>query len=100
MRGVTILGLIFATPSLAIAQAWIRNPGHAYANLYYRFIAADQFYGPDGKRTGIADYRQHSLGFYTELGVIEQRLMLTLDGELFRKNVLVDQGTTYGVGDI
>ncbi|MCA9575903.1 MAG: hypothetical protein KC668_10735 [Myxococcales bacterium] len=97
---VLITALLAASPS-ARAQAWIREPGHAYAKLGYRLIRASSLYGPDGQRRPVGDgYRQHALGFYTEVGVVPRWLALSLDGDLFRRSVLVQQGATAGLGDL
>ncbi|MEM6959180.1 MAG: hypothetical protein AAF645_26090 [Myxococcota bacterium] len=91
-----------ATASSADAQAWIRDPGSVYVNLGYRTIGAERFYAPDGSRAGGGDigYRQHSIALYAEAGIVDRWLMATVDGEIFRRNRLRDQGATTGLGDL
>lgn len=89
-----------AAPSRASAQAWVRDAGSGYVQLGYRVIRdADRFYTPDGDTTAFAPYSQHSLNLYGELGLIDRWLQVTVAGELFRRNVLVDQAAVAGVGD-
>ncbi len=89
-----------STPSIAAAQAWVRDPGSGYVQLGYRVIRdADRFFTPDGGTTDFARYSQHTLNFYGELGLIDRWLQVTVAGELFRRNVLVDQAAVAGVGD-
>ena len=96
-----LLMLCLSASQQARAQAWIRDPGHAYVKLGYRLIRATSIYGPDGNTRPVGDgYRQHALGFYGELGVVERWLSLSLDGDLFRRSVLVNQGATAGLGDL
>ncbi len=102
-RALTLAIMILAilgTSTQVEAQAWIRNPGSAYFNLGYRTILAKRFFGPDGSPVEINPYRQHSLALYSEVGIVDRWLMATLDGEVFRRNVLVDQGATTGLGDL
>ena len=85
----------------ASAQAWIRPAGSAYANLKLRSIVADQTYDASGDAVPLAnDFRQHTVGAYVEAGVVDRWLMLSAEGELFRRSVSVDQGSTSGVGDL
>ncbi|MEM9863212.1 MAG: hypothetical protein AAF938_16575, partial [Myxococcota bacterium] len=61
------------------------------------------FYAPNGDTVpfgGEDGYRQHSLALYAELGIVDRWLMATLDGEIFRRNVIPDQGATSGIGDL
>ncbi len=97
---IALATLPLLTPEAASAQAWIREPGSAYVNLGYRFIRADQFFGPDGETVSLNPYRQHALSVYGEVGIVRRWLMATIDGELVRRNVLVDRGATTGLGDI
>ena len=102
---LTLAALLLAmfaalAPETASAQ-WIRDPGHAYVKLGYRVIRADSIYAPDGSTQRVGDgYRQHALGVYGEVGIIRHRLALSLDGDLFRRSVLVNQGQTSGLGDL
>jgi len=106
--GARWLGAIVAVAALsgavavpeAEAQAWIREPGTAYVNLKYRFLASDTFFGADGNTEPLRDYRQHAIGFYAEVGLVERWLELVVGGELLRRNVLLDQGAVTGVGDL
>ncbi len=90
----------FARPSEVSAQAWIRDPGHTYEQLSYRLIRAERLYSPSGKVVDIRPYRQHALGLYGEVGVVDRWLMVNLAGDLIRRQVLVDQGATMGLGDL
>lgn len=93
-----LLGAALA-PGTGEAQAWIREPGTGYVNLSYRYLPANQFFGADGRIVDSADFEQHSVGFYGEVGIVERWLMLTVESELFRRNVLIDQGAVNGIGD-
>ncbi|MEM1415224.1 MAG: hypothetical protein AAGH15_10000 [Myxococcota bacterium] len=94
------LGATLATPTAAEAQAWVRDPGSGYVQLGYRVIRdADRFFDPSGDVTDIAPYTQHTLNLYGELGLVDRWLQLTVAGELFRRNVLVDQAAVAGIGD-
>lgn len=98
-----VLALIAAsasTPTRTHAQAWIRDPGHTYAQLSYRLIRADRLYAPSGDVIDIRPYRQHALGFYGEVGVVDRWLMVNASGDLWRRQVLVGQGATSGLGDL
>ncbi|MEZ4251838.1 MAG: hypothetical protein R3B99_26810 [Polyangiales bacterium] len=90
---------VLVLPRVGQAQAWIRDPGHTYAQLSYRLIRADKLYSPSGDVVDIRPYRQHALGFYGEVGVVDRWLMVNLSGDLLRRQVLVDQGATTGLGD-
>lgn len=95
-----VLAVILASPTTTHAQAWIRDPGHTYAQLSYRVIRADRLYAPSGDVIDIRPYRQHALGFYGEVGVVDRWLMVNASGDLWRRQVLVDQGATSGLGDL
>lgn len=99
-RSLALVALVvLSLPTTADAQAWIRDPGHTYAQLSYRLIRADRLYSPSGDVIDIRPYRQHALGFYGEVGVIDRWLMVNVSGDLVRRQVLVDQGATTGLGD-
>lgn len=106
MKRVSLLlaALTFGTFCFAAepveAQAWIRDPGSAFVQLNYRLIRADRLYAPDGSVVDIRPYRQHAVGLYAEAGVVDRWLMLTVDGELFRRGVLPEQGAVSGLGDL
>jgi hypothetical protein len=91
---------LVSTSNRAHAQAWIRDPGHTYAQLSYRVIRADRLYSPSGDVIDIRPYRQHAIGFYGEVGVLDRWLMVNASGDLLRRQVLVDQGATTGLGDL
>ncbi|HJL18825.1 MAG TPA: hypothetical protein RMH99_24395 [Sandaracinaceae bacterium LLY-WYZ-13_1] len=82
------------------AQAWTRDAGDGYVNLSYRYLGADSFYGNDGARVGSTPFRQHAIGLYGEVGVVDRWLMLTLGGDPMRRNELVDLGATTGLSDL
>lgn len=99
MATVCLVGI--GTPDLAEAQAWTRNAGSGYLSLSYRSMAGDHFYGPDGDiRKLPSTYRQHGVSLYSEIGLVDRWLTASLDGELFRRNQLDDQGATSGMGDL
>ena len=91
-----------STPNAVEAQAWTRDQGSVYVQLSHRFLRADSIYGPDGNSRALTngDYVQHVLGLYTEVGVVDRWLTLSLDGELLRSNALKNQGRVLGLGDI
>ncbi len=97
---LVVLLSLMTEASVADAQAWIRQPGSVYGQLNYRLIAADKLYDAEGEVTDIRPFRQHTVGFYAEAGVVERWLMVTLDGELFRRSVLTDQAAVQGLGDL
>ena len=98
-----LLGSIgsLAAPAGLRAQAWTRAQGAGFAALSYRSITANAFMAPDGtKRELPTTFRQHSIGFYGEVGIIDRYLTLSVDGEPFRYAQLDEQGATYGLGDL
>ncbi|MGB3051363.1 MAG: hypothetical protein WBB42_10220 [Polyangiales bacterium] len=96
---VAVVGVLY--PSTGEAQAWLRDPGNLYVQTSYFYLRAGSFFGADGNTFKLenGEYVQHVLAFYAEAGVIDRWLMLTLAGELFRRNVLTNLGATSGVGD-
>jgi hypothetical protein len=98
-RAALALALLVAAPSLVLAGAWTRDQGHFYLNTSYSRIAATSFFSPGFNVIPIAPYEQHVLGFYGEVGVISRWLTLTLDGTLYRRNILPQSGFTEGIGD-
>ena len=103
VAGVLALALVggaLMSPASADAQAWIRSPGHVYGKLAYRLIRADSIYAPNGNVIGAAPYRQHAIGFYAEAGIIARWLMISLDGDLYRRALIEDLGGTQGLGDM
>lgn len=98
---LTTLGFVYHSAPEVQSQAWTRDAGSVYVNVSYRSLAADQFYSPEGTLRDLpSTYRQHSLSLYSEVGVIDRWLTATVDGELFRRNQLDDQGATTGMGDM
>ncbi len=97
------LGLVVASlwPSQADAQAWTRDAGDLYVNVGFRRISADRIYGPTGDTVRLGNtFAQHAISLYSELGLIDRWLMLTAEGELFRRNAIEDTGATSGLGDL
>src|SRR5512147_764634 len=86
-------------PSTARAGAWTRDAGHGYVNTSYSEIDATRFYSPDFRVVPIQPYQQHLVGIYGEIGLLDRWLTATVDGTLFRYNVIRDAGATYSVGD-
>lgn len=88
-------------PLAAGAGPWTRSPGNTYLQLSYSRIAAARIFSPDFSIQPLgASYEQHALGAYAEVGLIERWLTASFEGQLFRYNLLVDQGATYGLGDL
>ena len=92
----------FSLSEAAQAQAWTRDQGSVYVQLSHRFIRAESFYALDGKTRALSngDYVQHVLGIYSEIGVVDRWLTLSLEGELLRSNALKTQGRVLGAGDM
>ncbi len=102
MQGIALVLLLLATLSVTSsvqAQAWTREQGSYYLSLNYRLIVADQFYGPDFNTVPVADFEQHILGLFAQVGVISRWLTVSLDSELLRHSEIDDQGATTGLGD-
>ncbi|MCA9522891.1 MAG: hypothetical protein KC609_18075 [Myxococcales bacterium] len=78
----------------------MRDAGHFYINLSYSNLSGTSFFGSNFKKVKINRYTQHDFGFYAEVGVVSRWLTLTLDGQLYRRNVLSGQGRTEGIGDL
>lgn len=102
MRVTTLLLAAVLLPSSVHAQAWTRDAGSAYVQFSHLYIRASSFYAPDGNTFALlrGDYVQHVVGFYGEVGLVDRWLMMTLEGELFRRNILKNQGATAGFGDL
>ena len=96
------LGLAAAlSPLDADAGPWTRSRGNTYLQLSYSRIAAAHIFSPDFSVQPLgASYQQHALGAYAEVGLIDRWLTASFEGQLFRYNLLVDQGATYGLGDM
>lgn len=102
-RAVTMMiaAVLLAHASTAHAQAWIHDQGSGYIDLRARHLSGGAFYDSNGEAQEIASrYRQTTLATYGEVGVIDRWLQLDVSGELYRRNVLVDQGATEGLGDL
>lgn len=96
-----IVGLWLLIAAPAVAGPWTRDRGHAFLSLAYSRIAADQIYGADFSRQTLgARYEQHALQAYAELGLVDRFLTASFEGQLFRYNTLINQGATYGLGDM
>lgn len=100
LLGTFAFSAVLSDAGDAKAQAWIRDPGSAFVQLNYRLIRSERIYGPNGSINDTRPYRQHAVGLYAETGVVNRWLMLTVDGELFRRNVLPEQGAVSGLGDL
>jgi hypothetical protein len=91
--------LVLLLPSLASAGPWTRDAGHFYLGLNYQRIAATRLFGPDFKQVAILPYEQHLVGLYGEVGIIDRWLTASVEGTLYRRGMLKDQGYTEGLGD-
>ncbi|MEL7372497.1 MAG: hypothetical protein AAFN74_26470, partial [Myxococcota bacterium] len=71
------------------AQAWTRDQGEGYVNFSLSSVSGDELFGTDGELRQIAEtYSQTIVGLYSELGIIDRWLTLSLNAELFRRNSL------------
>lgn len=94
-----LLALGVVTP--ASANPWTRDAGSFYANVGYSRISADRYYGPDKSGVDLGNtFTQQELSAYAEVGLISQRLMLTVDSTLYRRSHLSSQGYVHGLGDM
>ena len=103
MRALTALGVLFisvAVPATGYGQAWTRGQGEGYVNVSVSTLSGDQLFGDDGELRDIPTYRQTIVGLYSELGLLDRWLTFTVNAELFRRNELVDQAATEGLGDL
>lgn len=88
-------------PRLCSAGPWTRDRGNTFISLSYSRIAATRLFGPDFSIQPLgARYEQHAMQLYGEVGLIDRWLTASLEGQLLRYNLLVDQGATYGLGDM
>jgi hypothetical protein len=85
--------------SLVISQAWTRDQGSAYFNLSLTTFGGDRAYSAEFQAIDIVPYRQTSLGFYGEVGLIDRWLTASLSSEVLRHNRLQNRGSTFGLGD-
>jgi hypothetical protein len=90
---------LLVAPSLAHAGAWTRDAGHFYINTSYSRIAASSVFDANFDVVHTKPYEQHVWGLYGEIGVIDRWLTATVEGTLYRRNEIVDQGHTEGMGD-
>jgi hypothetical protein len=105
----TLRRLVSVLPALALLTAaepasagpWTRDRGHAFVSLAYSRIAADRVYGADFSAQALgATYEQHALQAYAEVGLIDRYLTASFESQLLRYNTLINQGATYGLGDM
>lgn len=98
--GLSALSLLCVTDR-AEAGPWTRDRGHAFVSLGYSRIAADRVYGADFSSQALgATYEQHALQAYAEVGLVDRYLTASFESQLFRYNTLINQGATYGLGDM
>lgn len=92
---------LWLLPAVAAAGPWTRDAGRTFLSLSYGRIAASGIFGPDFSIQILgAKYEQHAVQLYGEVGLIDRWLTLTVEQQLLRFSRLVDQGATYGVGDL
>jgi len=85
----------------AQAGPWTRDRGRMFVSLAYSRIAADRLFGADFRIVPLgASYEQHALQAYAELGLVSRFLTMSFESQLFRYNALLNQGATYGLGDL
>lgn len=97
---VSGLALMVLDATSARAQAWIHEPGSGYAELSFRTISGDRFYGSEGDTRELrTTYSQSTLQMYGEVGLVPRWLQVVVSGEVFRYNKLARQGATSGLGD-
>jgi hypothetical protein len=86
-------------PARARAGAWTRDEGRFLLAASYLRISTTRYYGPDFRVIPIRPYTQQVVGLYGELGLVSRWLTAVVEGTIYRRNDLVDQGYTEGVGD-
>jgi hypothetical protein len=94
-----LFALALSWPVAALAGPWTRDAGHFYLGASYLHIDATRFHGADFSIVPIRPYRQDVVSLYGEVGVLSRWLTLAVDGVPYRRNELIDQGRTEGVGD-
>jgi len=88
-------------PASAVAGPWTRDQGKTFISLAYSRIAASRIFGADFSIQELgARYEQQAVQLYGEVGLIDRWLTASFESQIFRHNQLVNQGATYGVGDI
>jgi hypothetical protein len=83
----------------ASAGPWTRDPGHFYVGTSYQRIAAEKLFSPDFNQTPIRRYEQHLVYLYSEVGLVKRWLTASVEGTLYRRGEIRDQGYTEGFGD-
>lgn len=92
--------LLFAGAERAAAGAWTRDQGEGTIRLRYATLGGDRFFDAEGESQRLPSrYRQHSLELYSELGLIDRWLTLSLEGTLYRWNRFGGERSE-GVGDL
>ena len=100
MNRLIATAALMLLPTVAGAQAWVRDAGSGYVNVTLSRTRGNELYSPDFEKQPLpTTYDQTVLGLYGEVGVIDRWLMLTIDAELYRQNTLEEQGATSGIGD-
>lgn len=98
--GLAALLLLVAWPERARAGAWTRDQGEGTIRLRYATVGTDRFYDAEGDSLRLPSrYRQHSLELYSEVGVVDRWLTLSLEGTLYRWNRFGGERSE-GVGDL
>jgi hypothetical protein len=92
--------VLMAFPAAAHAQAWTRDQGSAYVNLSVTALGGDRAYDSTFETIEIVPYRQTTISFYGELGIVDRWLTAVLVSELYRQNELEGRGRTAGLGDM
>ena len=98
--GALVAGGLFGGPRDASAQAWTRDQGEGYLNLNLTSLSGNRAFAQDGSTREIVPYTQTIVGLYSELGLIDRWLTLTINAELLRRNALEDLAATQGFGDL
>ena len=98
-RGWLPGALLLLHSAAAAAGAWTRDQGHFYLNASYSRIETERYYGPDFRMQPILPYTQQIAGLYAEVGVVSRWLTVAVDGALYRRNAIAQQGFAEGVGD-
>lgn len=98
--GVAVL-ILSLLPQAAEAGPWTRDRGSAFISLSYGRIATSRLFGTDFSIQPLgATYVQQAVQLYGEVGLVDRWLTATFESQIFRHNQLIDQGATYGIGDM
>jgi len=101
MNRIVTAALLLLTASDARANPWTRAQGGHYVNLSYGTIGATSYHAAGGESVPIGNaYRQHSLGLYGEVGILDRWLTGVVDATLYRRSSLEGQGYVHGLGDL